>query len=484
MPDRDKHLPEHDSRLRQAFEFAQCGMLIGDMQGLIERVNPALCRMVGYTKGELHGAPGTLIFTQTGGLTLTERMQTVHESKSGTFEAVLQRKDGSTFAARISAGALQDLDGSITGRIINIIDMSTESKARRNGEATEARYHQLVNTMSSGVAVYKTVNDGENFVFVDFNRGAESIDDIARERVLGRRVTEVFPGVEKFGLLEIFREVWTTGKPRQFLFRMYKDKRISGWRDNYVYKLPTGEIVSVYEDRTRDQLTREELERSRIALQSFSGHLQQTMENNQTRLAREIHDDLGGTLTALSLGLQSLLTTVGEADETKKEAGNDLLALCSEALVSVKRIATGLRPRILDHLGLIPALEWLCEDFGKWSHIPTTISVGLTDVDMTDAMKTAVFRICQEALTNVAKHAIATRAAVDLGVVDGFATLTVTDCGSGISLNDIANPASQGLTGMRERARGIGGELKISGIPGRGTTVSLVLPDITTADLP
>ena len=112
----------------------------------------------------------------------------------------------------------------------------------------ENRYHELFNHISSGVAVYEAVDNGRDFIFKDFNAAAEKIERTPREKVIGRKVTEVFPGICEMTLLESFQRVWKTGKPEQHPATIYKDKHLLGWRENYVYKLPSGEIVVVYED--------------------------------------------------------------------------------------------------------------------------------------------------------------------------------------------------------------------------------------------
>jgi len=109
----------------------------------------------------------------------------------------------------------------------------------------------LFNNTSSGVAVYKTENEGNDFILVDFNRSAEKIEGVNRKDIIGRNVAEVFPSVKETGLLDIFRKVWKTGKPLAQIATYYKNKNIPGWRENFVYKLPTGEIVAVYDDVTK-----------------------------------------------------------------------------------------------------------------------------------------------------------------------------------------------------------------------------------------
>ena len=108
----------------------------------------------------------------------------------------------------------------------------------------------LFDNVSSGIAVYEAVNDGEDFIFVDFNRAAEEIEKVEKEKIIGKIVTEVFPGVTEFGLLDVFRRVYKSGTPEHHPVSIYKDQRIAGWRENYVFRLPSGNIIAIYDDIT------------------------------------------------------------------------------------------------------------------------------------------------------------------------------------------------------------------------------------------
>lgn len=112
----------------------------------------------------------------------------------------------------------------------------------------QAKFKVLFENVCSGVAIYEVRNDGEDFVFVDFNSAAEQIEHIKKEELIGKSVTEVFPGVRQFGLFDVFRRVYKTGTPEHLPVSVYKDERIAGWRENYVYRLPSGQIVAVYDD--------------------------------------------------------------------------------------------------------------------------------------------------------------------------------------------------------------------------------------------
>jgi len=136
--------------------------------------------------------------------------------------------------------------------------------------ADETRYSELFNHMSSGVAVYEAVDDGEDFIFKDFNPAAEKIERISRGEVLGRRVTEVFPGVKAFGIFNIFQRVWRSGQAEYFPESIYRDDRDPGsWRENWVYRLPGGEVVAIYNDITERKLAEHSLRQSQFRMNSI-----------------------------------------------------------------------------------------------------------------------------------------------------------------------------------------------------------------------
>jgi PAS domain S-box-containing protein len=214
-----------------------------------------------------------------------------------------------------------------------------------------------------------------------------------------------------------------------------------------------------------------------LELRRLSEHLQAAREQEATRIAREIHDELGGAMTSLKMEVARLKRLApGLQPETLEQSLEAISSLIDSTIKTVRRIATDLRPGVLDDLGLVPAIEWQLQDFQARSGIECRLNCDVEDVALEGDRATAVFRVFQETLTNVARHAQATRVDVDLHCRNGCLELQVKDNGRGISERQRRATGSLGLLGMRERVRLLQGELAIDGQPGQGTVVRLKVP--------
>jgi PAS domain S-box-containing protein len=220
---------------------------------------------------------------------------------------------------------------------------------------------------------------------------------------------------------------------------------------------------------------------SQQQLRALSARLQMAREEEGTRIAREIHDELGGALTGLKWdleGIEKLLSGAGKSRKvaTVREKIPNMTHLIESTINTVRRISSELRPGMLDDLGLISAIEWQAQLFQSRTGIECEFTAGMTSVDLSRDRATAVFRIFQEILTNVIRHAEASKVRVELQKLDGYLELRVKDNGRGITEDEIGNPRSLGLLGMRERALLVGGEVSTSGVAGVGTTVIARVP--------
>jgi|GEM_PF-293801 len=617
------------------------------------------------------------------------------------------------------------------------IDITERKQAQNLLIKTEAKYRNMFLHSINGIVAYKAVNDGADFVFADINTAVERIDNIKKEDVLGKSVLEVFPSAKEFGLFDVFQRVFKTGRSEHFPISFYKDDRIEGWRDNFVYKLPSGDIISVYSDETarktaenelnerqRELLTlmgnlpgmayrcrndrawtmdfisegcysltgyspddlignrvisygdlihpddremvwntvqagmkekthfqityrivaadgrerwvweqgigiytpqgdliamegfisditaqrraqqdlrrseekfskafhvspdwitistlkdgifidvneaflkysgysldevigksslelglwehREERDTQKITIMNYGGirdeevrfrtkqgavlimlwsaemfefggeecilsiirditdrknmeerlkhseqqlrdlykNLQETREEERTRISREIHDELGQELTGLKLELSVLKHKLPQDNNNLIDKASQISRHIDLAIESVRRISMDLRPALLDQLGLVAAIEWQSEDLHNRTGIACTLNLDPEITIENTKISTTIFRIFQETLTNITRHAHASKVDVELHQIEGSVSLRVKDNGIGITKDEISNPKSFGIIGMKERVKDWGGNIRISGSRGKGTTIKVQIPLNSTA---
>lgn len=220
----------------------------------------------------------------------------------------------------------------------------------------------------------------------------------------------------------------------------------------------------------------EELVNSREVLRNLSTHLQTVREEERTHISREIHDELGQALTALKMDLYWLNSKLPTDQKSLIKKTKSMLQLLDKTIQSVKRISTDLRPGLLDDLGLVAAIEWQTGEFQNRTGIKCKFSFNSDDIVIDQDMATALFRIFQESLTNVARHAKASSVQVNLKCDNNNIMLQVKDNGIGITEAQISDARSFGLIGMRERVHPFGGKVVIQAKKDKGTTLSVTIP--------
>jgi len=234
--------------------------------------------------------------------------------------------------------------------------------------------------------------------------------------------------------------------------------------------------VHIMSDITDRILAEEELQNSREQLRNLSTYLESVREQERTVIAREIHDELAQALTAFKMDLSWLDNRLPQDQKPLSAKTKSMHSLIDTTIKTVKRISAELRPGILDDLGLVAAIEWQAEEFQDRTGIPCHVTSDFVDMVVDHDRSTAIFRIFQETLTNVARHARATRVRVSLKEKKGVLTLSVRDNGIGITEKQIADSKAFGLIGMRERVHPWGGKVSIKGEGGKGTRVNVSVP--------
>ncbi|HKQ38242.1 MAG TPA: ATP-binding protein [Verrucomicrobiae bacterium] len=294
------------------------------------------------------------------------------------------------------------------------------------------------------------------------------------------------PGFDGLSALEAARErapqipaIFVTGTlGEEVVIEMLK----SGATD-YVLKTRLSRLVPAVQRAMREAGVRNErkraedkLRRSLEQLRALSVYLQYVREDERIRISRQVHDELGQALTGLKMDLYWLANRLPKKFRSVHEKTRAMSSHIDETIQTVRRIATELRPGVLDDLGLVAALEWQAQEFQKRTGIECVVTSDLKETILDQDLNTAFFRIFQETLTNIIRHAQASRVEVHLQQDESALVLEVKDNGRGISEAELNDTRSIGVLGMRERAALLQGELQITGIPGRGTTVTVRIP--------
>ena len=343
---------------------------------------------------------------------------------------------------------------------------------------SEDRYRQLVENISEGI-----VMQDRNGVITYANQRFLDMIGYTEKEVLGKPITRFLGGgllkrrelheAAKEDEIRKVTEVSWKRKDGDRIFTILSPKNI------YDEKEKLKGRVSVLTDITDRRQAEKELHRSRELLRMLSQHLQSVREKESKRIAREIHDELGQQLTALKMDLSWISSRVDPDDEDAEKFLHKINAmsnLVDKTIQTVQKISAELRPGLLDDLGLVPALEWLAQEFESQMNVPCHLQLHCEMVNIDPDCSTAIFRISQEALTNVSRHAKATRVVISLKEENSALILRINDNGKGIKPDEVFAPSSLGLMGMRERVRPFSGELNITGSQKKGTTLTVTLP--------
>ncbi|CAE6710072.1 hypothetical protein R75461_01005 [Paraburkholderia nemoris] len=354
------------------------------------------------------------------------------------------------------------------------------SKARSQSTLNEAR---MMGIIRSSMEAIITVDERQNIVI--FNPMAEQVFGCTAMEAVGASLSRFIPERFRAGHARHVEQFGVTGVSDR---QMGKQRVLFGLRSNGE-EFPIEASISqirdgdgkLYTVMLRDITERVKAEnaqrQSREELRELSANLQKVREEEKTRIARELHDDLGQQLTALKMDISSVeqeLETTAEPRLMQQLRG--MRRLIDATVASVRRIAADLRPVMLDDLGLIPAIEWLANDFTNRYGIDVERRIEVGDTSFTPNGATTLFRIVQEALTNVARHAEATLVTLTVRIEGGACVLQIADNGHGANRSPTSAEKSFGLLGIRERAHMLGGTVDIHSSNGNGFALTVTFP--------
>lgn len=478
----DRSLRASEAGYRAIFSQRACGVVkVRLPEAAYVEVNDRFCEMLGRTREEILQCTVYDLVHPDDREAVRARFAHTDEGtwQAQTFEIRYPRRDGSMLYAIAGAELIHDpVDGHMY-RTAVIQDVSALRVAHTRTVEQEARLAGIVQTAMDAII---TVDSGHRIRL--FNRAAEQIFGYRAEELIGQPLDVLLPPDARQahrGHVDRFTHAGATSR-RMGYGPVLRGVRRGGETfpiDASISRVEIGReryLTVILRDISARMRSEEELTRARDELRQMSIASQAAREEEKSRISRELHDELGQSLTALKIDLGWMEARLPAEDRKLLEHVKAMQAMVDSTVAATRRIAADLRPLMLDDLGLTAALEWLARDFEKRNGITVKLDCRIGENDVDPRVATALYRTAQEALTNVARHAAATEVDVTLGVEGTTAHLTVHDNGRGFTDEERKKRKSFGLLGIRERVYILGGSVSISSQPGSGTTIQVYVP--------
>ncbi|MFH0878395.1 MAG: PAS domain S-box protein [Lentisphaerota bacterium] len=439
-------------------------------------LNDSFCSFMGHTREELIGKSDRDFFDQSEADVFWEKDEQVFaEGRENLNEEFFTDAQGVQHTILTKKNIYKDLSSGealIVGIIRDITDRKRSEDALRE---SEVKYRQLVETLQEGIWV---IDNDTCTTFVNLHMAeilgyrvedmlGKSLFDFMDEQ--GRAIAQANVERRKAGISEQhdFEFIRRDGS------RVYTTVATAPLLDEKGQYRGALAGVSDITDRKRME---DALKSNEQHLRELTAHLQVVREQEGRRIAVRIHDELGQALTALKMDISWIETNADKGGGALLDRISGMKSLMDTTIKSVQRISMELRPSILDDLGLASAIEWYRNEFAARTGLACRFSSSPEDMDVNKDIATTLYRIVQEALTNIARHARATRVDIDLCLTDQDIELTVADDGAGLSEAQAVSPCSFGLIQIRERAMTHGGKAEFESMPGRGTVVRVSIP--------
>jgi PAS domain S-box-containing protein len=526
---------QSEQRFRlMAESTAEYAIVMLDPAGVVATWNPGAARIKGYSADEIVGRHFSCFYTpEDVAQGKPEKwLKTAAAVGHARDEGWRVRKDGSRFWADVVITTLRDDAGAVSGYAKLTRDMTERQQAEQSlrheiaqKERVEAGLMAMNESLADRVAVrtyeLQTINDNlqreittrgmaqeslqlsesrlrgildsamDAIITIDesehimlFNAAAEAIFGCPQKEALGAPLAWFIP--QRFRAthsdhVRLFAAAGTASR------RMGSQRIVTGLRRNgeeFPIEASISQVAGaggkfftvILRDVTERVRAEQALRHSKDELRELAAMASSAREQEKSRVARELHDELAQSLTALKMDLSWALERLGPEQTPVRAKLEEMGALLDSAAVATRRIAADLRPLMLDDLGLIPAAEWLVQNFTQRTGIHCEFATDPPHLELRDPHATAFFRILQESLANIGKHAHASLVEVSIQAHDGDISLKVRDNGRGFLASDPRKPNSFGLAGLRERAYLLDGDIRIESAPGRGTTVEVHVP--------
>lgn len=475
------------------FEHAAIGLSVTDLDGRVLEANAAYCSLTGYTKAELRTIGLQTLVPPSDLLVALEKIRALitGETPALVIEQRYVKKDGSTAWVQNSVALVHDSGGrpakiawltqditerkraevSLSTLQDAAVDVSERKRAEQALRLSEERYRELFENSKDAFYVHDLSG-----IYVSLNRAAEKLSGYRREEIIGKHFSQFMrPEHARHMQRQLQRKLESTGETS------YESEMITKKGRHVPVEISSRLIVErgvpvAVQECVRDISARK---KAQEAARNYSRRLIEAQEAERRRISRELHDQVGQILTAVKMNLHALHHEC--TDARTLSSINDNLKVIDEAVDQVRGLSVDLRPLLLDDFGLVVALRWYLERQTRHFGIPAQFFSGSLNEDdrFSSELETACFRIVQEGVTNVVRHARASRISVRLERVLSDLILLITDDGAGFDARMLRSgngTATLGLRGMEERVNAIGGTITIDSAPALGTEICARFP--------
>ncbi|MBL9188448.1 MAG: PAS domain S-box protein [Opitutaceae bacterium] len=469
----EEALRTSEERLRVVTDNAQLGLIIIDRERRYVFANSTYSGIVGVPVHEILGRSVAELLPTIYEDDIRPRLDRAFRGERVCFARSVGRDSDNTHY-EIRYEPIRS-EGAVSSVVVVIVDITERIRTERVRLEAEARYRTLFECAPDGILITDAQSN-----LIDANASVCRMLGYGRAELLGLNSAQIVDPAEVAHIEATVKEI-QSGAEHHREWR-FKRKDGSGFVAEVIgTMMPDGSVLGLIRDITDRKRAETAVRAAAEQLRTLAARVQSVREEERTTIAREIHDILAQDLTRLKIDLSWHAKQLARPEvpaERAAAAGRmaEAIAQVDTAISTVQRIATDLRPVVLDSLGLPAAVEWVVQDFAQRTGLACRVQVGNATTALDRDRATAIFRILQESLTNVARHARASEVEVEFSEESGLATLTICDNGVGIDHALLDDPRSIGLLGMRERAHAFGGAVEISGSPQSGTSVVVQLP--------
>ena len=464
----EQSVKDSEEKYRTLVEQASDAIFIANAAGRFITVNTSACKLSQCSAEEL-------LQMSIYDFAIIEDIQRepfhfdeLKQGKTVITERVMKRKDGLVLNVEITAKLLSD------GRLLTFLrDISERIKTQNEVIKEKNLSDSIINSLPGIFYLYN-----EEGKFLRWNKNFETVSGYTNEEISKMHPLDFFYGSEKELVSQKITNVFISGADNVLADFLLKTKQ----------KIPyyfTG-IAIAYEDKpcligvgidfSERVKAQEEIKQTSEKLRQLTTHLQKIREEERKRIGREIHDELGQQLTAIKMDVAWVNKKMPHGNADIKIKLKNVITLLDGSNQSIRRILSELRPGILDNNGLLEALEWLNRQFTLSTGIPVEFTANETAIKITEEITTCIFRVYQEAFTNITRYANAKKVVTSLSIADNTITVDIEDDGKSFDAEAVKTKKSFGILGMRERVLSLNGKFNLVAVPGKGTKIIIHIP--------